>query len=219
MRPARDSRIVHTARSMDNRLSVTLALLLSLSSIGASEPAPIVATTTTDFFGYDGLWSAISIRVGTPEQYVSVLPSTLGQETWVVGPAGCDGTALCTSKRGGLFAANESSSFRSQGLYELNFDPQLGNTGFGYYGLDSISLDDATSASDQIVAVVNSTEYWIGILGLGVQNTRFSGLENISPLLSSLVENVNEIPSRSYGYTAGAYYRESLSQSPGATLN
>ncbi|KAJ9613236.1 hypothetical protein H2200_003178 [Cladophialophora chaetospira] len=193
--------------SIYDGLLIASVVLLWLSSTGASEPAPIVATASTDFLGYDGSWSAISVRVGSPEQYVLLLPSTLGQETWVVGPAGCDGTTVCENKRGGLFAANESISFRPQGLYELNFEPQLGNTGSGYYGLDTVILDDATYVSDQIVAVVNSTDYWIGSLGLGVQNTRFSGSENISPLLSSLVEQENDIPSRSYGYTAGAVYR------------
>ncbi|EXJ55477.1 hypothetical protein A1O7_08404 [Cladophialophora yegresii CBS 114405] len=194
----------HSFRS--NRL-IALVVLFSLISIGAGEPSPIVATTSTDFFGYDGLWSAVSIRVGSPEQYVYVLPSTLSQETWVVGPAGCDGTTICENKRGGLFAANESESFIPEGLYELNYNPQLGNAGLGYYGLDAVSLDDTTSVPDQIVAVVNSTAYWIGSLGLGVQNTRFSGSENISPLLSSLIEKRDDIPSRSYGYTAGASYR------------
>jgi hypothetical protein len=197
-----------SSHSFDSNRLIALVVLFSLSSVGAGEPAPIVATTSTDFFGYDGLWSAISIRVGSPEQYLYVLPSTLGQETWVVGPAGCDGTTICESKRGGLFATNESSTFKPEGLYELNFNPQLGNTGLGYYGLDTVSLDDTTAVPDQIVAVVNSTGYWIGSLGLGVQNTRFSGSENISPLLSSLIEKRNDIPSRSYGYTAGASYRK-----------
>ncbi|KIW97936.1 uncharacterized protein Z519_01520 [Cladophialophora bantiana CBS 173.52] len=188
-------------------LLIALGLILSLGLVEASNPIPIVATTSTDFFGYDGLWSAISIRVGSPEQYLSVFPSTLGQETWVVGPAGCDGTTVCQSKRGGLFSANESSSFKPRGFYELNFDPQLGGSGFGYYGLDTLSLDDAISVPDQIIAVVNSTDYWVGSLGLGVQQTRFSGSEAISPLLSSLIQKRNDIPSRSYGYTAGAVYR------------
>lgn len=191
-----------------NRLKSAFGVLLCLISVAVSDPLPVVATTGSDFVGYDGAWSPISIRVGTPEQYLFVLPSTLGQETWVVGPAGCDGTTVCENKRGGLFSTNTSSSFEPRGLYELNFDPQLGNSGDGYYGLDTVYLDDATSVPDQIVAVVNSSDYWIGSLGLGVQQTRFGGSENISPLLSSLIEKRDDIPSRSYGYTAGAFYRK-----------
>ncbi|KIW34221.1 uncharacterized protein PV07_01013 [Cladophialophora immunda] len=207
MRSSNHIRLMPFSRSCGSDILIAVSLVLSLCPVDASEPAPIVATTSTDFFGYDGLWSAISIRVGSPEQYLSVFPSTLSQETWVVGPAGCDGTSICENKRGGLFSANESSTFKARGFYELNFDPQLGGSGYGYYGLDTLSLDDATSVPDQIVSVVNSTDYWVGTLGLGVQQTRFSGSEAISPLLSSLVQKRNDIPSRSYGYTAGAVYR------------
>jgi len=100
----------------------------------------------------------------------------------------------------------------TEGLYELDLDNQLGDQGSGYYGLDTVALGDTTSVTDQIVAVVNSTEEWIGSLGLGVQDTRFSGNENTLPFLSSLVENGSYIPSHSYGYTAGASYRESCDQ-------
>jgi hypothetical protein len=171
----------------------------------SQQPRPIVATTGSTFLGYDGAWSPVSIRVGTPPQYLSVLPSTLSQETWVVGPAGCDGTSACTTKRGGLFSANLSTTFQERGLYELDAE----DTGFGYYGMDTIYLSDDISTPDQITALVNSTEHWIGTLGLGVQQTRFDGTENYLPLLSSLVQNGSFIPSHSYGYTAGAFYRRS----------
>ncbi|KIV86746.1 hypothetical protein PV11_02341 [Exophiala sideris] len=173
----------------------------------SQNPQPIVASTNTDFLGYDGSWSTVSIRVGSPEQWLDVLPSTISQETWVIGPAGCDGTTICQNKRGGLFAANASTTWVAEGLYELDLDSQLGDQGFGYYGLDTVALGDSTSVTDQIIAVVNSTEEWIGNLGLGVQDTRFSGSENNLPFLSSLVENGSYIPSHSYGYTAGASYR------------
>ena len=37
------------------------------------------------------LHSSVSIRVGTPPQWVDVFVSTASQETWVVGPWGCSG--------------------------------------------------------------------------------------------------------------------------------
>lgn len=191
--------------------SLLLPLLLILPrqySTANAHPEPIVATTTTDFLGYDGAWSAVSIRVGTPEQWLRVFPSTLNQETWVVGPLGCDGTSTCQNKRGGLFSANQSSTFVPKGYFELDADAQIGPDGFGYYGLDTVALDDVVSVPDQIVALVNTTDYWVGILGLGVQQTRFTGDTNNLPFLSSLVENGSFIPSHSYGYTAGASYRK-----------
>lgn len=208
MRSPHRSRILPSSRSVCGGLSIGITLLLSHCPAATSEPQPIVATTSTDFFGYDGTWSAINIRVGSPDQWLSVFPSTLSQETWVVGLSGCDGTTVCENKRGGLFSANESTTFHPRGFYELNYDAQLGEGGYGYYGLDNIYLDDTTSVSDQIIALVNSTDHWVGSLGLGVQQTRFSGSENITPFLSSLIESDGLIPSHSYGYTAGAFYRE-----------
>ncbi|KAI1615148.1 aspartic peptidase domain-containing protein [Exophiala viscosa] len=188
-------------------LLLVAGLLPQFALASSQSPQPIVASTNTDFLGYDGSWSTVSIRVGSPDQWLDVLPSTISQETWVIGPAGCDNTTTCQNKRGGLFAAMASTTWVAEGLYELDFDTRLGDQGYGYYGLDTIALGDTTSVTEQIIAVVNSTDEWIGNLGLGVQDTRFSGSENNLPFLSSLVENGSYIPSHSYGYTAGASYR------------
>ena len=186
--------------------SVTL-LLLSASLARTAELQPILATTSNDFVGYDGRWSAISIRVGSPEQWLSVLPNTLSQETWVIGPGGCDGTTTCQNVRGGLLYANESSTFQDYGFYQLSSNPDLGASQIGYYGLDTIALNDNIAAPEQIVAIINTTDSLLGQLGLGVQQTRLNGSENVLPFLSSLVQNETAIPSHSYGYTAGASYR------------
>lgn len=45
--------------------------------------------TEDNRYGDDGTWSAVSIRVGTPPQWVDVMVNTVSSETWVVGPAGC----------------------------------------------------------------------------------------------------------------------------------
>lgn len=89
-------------------------------------------------------------------------------------------------------------------------DLQLGDNGRGYYGLDTIELSDQIIVPDQVIAVINSTEYWLGNIGLGAVQTNFTS-QAINPFLSSLVENVSLIPSHSYGFTAGAYYRKEFS--------
>jgi len=203
MRPSTHSSFLSRPYFIQWPSLIVLALFLNPCRAKSQVPRPIVATTGSTFLGYDGNWSPVSIRVGTPQQYLSLLPSTLSQETWVVGPAGCDGTSACTNKRGGLFSANKSFTFQERGLYEL--DSQDASS--GYYGIDTIDLNDDISTADQIIALVNSTEHWIGNLGLGVQQTRFDGTENFLPLLSSLVQHGSFIPSHSYGYTAGAFYR------------
>lgn len=93
------------------------------------------------------------------------------------------------------------------GLYELGLDPQLGFGGYARYGYDNVDLDEQTIVPSQVVGVINTTEHWLGFLGLGLGVTNFTGTDKL-PFLSSLVENKSIIPSHSYGYTAGAYNRE-----------
>lgn len=148
-------------------LLCAFSIALLFSTAVAVEPTAISIPVRTEFLGYDGNWSPVSIRVGSPPQWVNVLISTSSEETWVVGPGGCDGTVICQTKRGGLFQRNESSTWHDQGYYNLGLDPQLGFSGNGDYGLDTIYFDDQTSVPSQIIGVINSTDYWNGFLGLG----------------------------------------------------
>lgn len=173
----------------------------------ATDPAPLAVPVGTNFYGYDGLWSGVNIRVGDPAQWVTVFPFTGSQETWVVGPGGCDGTYTCEQLRGGLFYKNQSQTWEEQGYYELGFDTNLGDTDSADYGLDQIALYDQLSLPGQVIGIINTTDFWLGTLGLGVAQTRFGGTNNHLTFLSSLVENADQIPSHSYGYTAGAYYQ------------
>lgn len=119
----------------------------------------------------------------------------------------------CETKRGGIFHSNQSSTWTDVGLFALGLDPKLGFGGNGAYGFDSIALSDKLSVQSQTVAVINTTEYWLGFMGLGIIPSNFSAAANGTnsdrkTYLSSLAETAKAIPSRSYGYTAGAYYRE-----------
>jgi hypothetical protein len=111
----------------------------------------------------------------------------------------------CRNKRGGLYNTSESTSWKEVGLYELGLDPLLGFSGAAKYGYDSVAFRDEISMPDQIVGVINTTEYWLGFTGLGIKPTNFTS-ENKPSLLSSLVAK-KKIPSLSYGFTAGASYR------------
>ncbi|KAI9730335.1 MAG: hypothetical protein M1834_005845 [Cirrosporium novae-zelandiae] len=180
--------------------------LLCISICRAAKPSAIAVPVGSDWYGDDGNWSPVNIRVGYPPQWVSVFPSTSSDETWVIGPGGCDGTTTCRDKRGGLFYSNKSSTWDNLGYYELGLDPQLGFGGYGDYGLDNVDLSDEIIIPSQIVSVINTTEYWLGMLGLGVVASNFTNANQLT-FLSSLVENQSLIPSHSYSYTAGAYYR------------
>lgn len=97
------------------------------------------------------------------------------------------------------------------GYWELGLDRDLGLSGVANYGYDNVNLEDDVIVPDQVVAVVNSTRYLNGFMGLGVKVSNFQKNAtdfNKPTFLTTLAENQTRIPSRSYGYTAGARYRE-----------
>lgn len=68
-------------------------------------------------------------------------------------------------------------------------------------------MSDQISVPSQIIGITNTTDYWLGYFGLGIKPTNFTYFQK-KTFLASMVENQSLIPSHSYGYTAGAYYRE-----------
>lgn len=170
------------------------------------ESAAISVLFGPDYIGYEGAFSPVQIRVGTPEQYLQVFPSTTSAETWVAGQTLCEGTT-CASLRGGIYYTSNSTTWQSLGQYELGFSSSSQTTSTGDYGFDTLAISDTISASDQVIALVDDDNHWNGHLGLGVQETRFNNNTNYLSLISSLVQNTSTIPSHSYGYTAGAVYQ------------
>ncbi|KAK5955443.1 hypothetical protein OHC33_003081 [Knufia fluminis] len=187
--------------------SLFIAIHGLLASVKANDSQAVSVPFGPDFVGYDGAWSAASIRVGSPEQYLLLFPSTTTQETWVAGPSLCDGTATCASLRGGLFYAENSTTWRDIGQYELGYSTLSQTVDNGDYGFDNISISDTVTASDQIVAIVDDIRHWNGEFGLGVQDTRFNSSTDHLAFISTLVQNNSAIGSHSYGYTAGASYQ------------
>ena len=182
---------------------------LFLTSVHASipKPAAISVPVRSDWFGWDGQWSPVSVRVGTPPQWVNLFVSTAGQETLLVGEGGCGGVLQCVNTRGGVFSIKNSTSWVDQGAYDIGLDPQLEFEGPGSYGFDSIALSDTISVPSQLVGVFNESEhFWLGFFGLGIQPTNLTSADT-KTFLDSVVENKSLVPSHSYGYTAGAHYR------------
>jgi hypothetical protein len=118
----------------------------------------------------------------------------------------------CALKRGGTFKSNESSTWSSIGSYLLDPQSALGVAGAADYGLDTVSIANVISIPEQFVGVMNTTEFLLGSLGLGVMSSNFTTSEQPT-FLSRMVENQSAIPSHSFGYTAGAYYRKFFSVS------
>ncbi len=115
--------------------------------------------------------------------------------------------STCTSKRGGLFDFRKSSTWQSEGTFELGLDSQLGFAGDADYGLDALEFGTTgATLKSTIIGSINTTEYLLGFFGLGDIAGNFTNIEVPSPV--GALENQSTIPSNSYGYTAGAIYRK-----------
>lgn len=160
------------------------------------------------------------IRVGTPQQWFSVLPSTASQQTWVPHPDGCASSVVgnitdCGDSRGVWpfeseesdgFQESKSTTWQAIGIFKLFIEEHLGIDGNGLFGYDSVGLGESGPVTEhQVVAGVPTPNYWLGLLGLGANYTNFDKDERPSSLLRTLKDE-EKIPSLSYGYTAGAPY-------------
>ena len=157
-----------------------------------------------------------------------VLISTASEVTWVVLPGGCPPGAFgnvnypnCSQSRGNLFDPSHSSSWREIGNYSLGSELNLGYDFDGTYGLDTIALGSTNlsggpTLNSQVIAGLETYDYYTGLFGLGSQPTNFStsssatDLADATPYPSFLatLKASNLIPSLSWAYTAGAPYRE-----------
>ncbi|KAK5123026.1 hypothetical protein LTR85_003592 [Meristemomyces frigidus] len=190
--------------------------------------APISWIPSSYWDGNDGLWNTFLVKVGTPPQEFRTLPSTAGQETWLPNPEGCttadpSDPGYCGYLRGTLpfngvnssgFENNQSSTWDLIGLYTLDAQElELGYSGNGLYGFDTVSLIDGNTSDAlfnqtmQVVASVPDLDFWLGVFGLGPKSINFTTFNDpIQNFMSDLL-NSSQIPSLSWGYTAGAYYR------------
>ena len=115
-----------------------------------------------------------------------------------------------------MFNASQSSTWQNAGLFDLHMELNLGYTGNGDSGFDSIALGVPGSSSGgyvlerQILASIATKEFYIATWGIAPRPTNFTTIDaenSHQSLLSSLKEQ-GQIPSLSYAYTAGAPYRE-----------
>ncbi|KAB8238760.1 pepsin-like aspartic protease [Aspergillus alliaceus] len=169
----------------------------------APESTPLSFEPGVDWYGNDGTWSAVNVWVGTDLTTVSLFPSTVDRNTWLIGGKGCENSSLsdCSKKRGGLFRTNESSTWFSQGQRPSSRDSSIQAN----YGTDTI-VAYFTEIYENQLAVVNDTDTWIGLLGLAVGSSDHADLSTFS-LMEQAYLNTSISPSGTYGYTAGAHYR------------
>ncbi|KAF4985573.1 hypothetical protein FGRMN_11162 [Fusarium graminum] len=184
--------------------------LLFAPLVQAREPGPILLSSG-GWTGSDGNWSSISFSIGSDSQQIELLVSTALSEIWAVGPGGClPKEPHCTAARGGVYNPQESRDWSSLGIWQLGLS-YLGYGGNGDYGRDLFTMqsplsDKPYNMDDVLIATINSTSYLNGLFGLGITQGNFNGTVADSPLTQA-VEQYGLIPSYSFGYTAGAHYR------------
>ena len=104
------------------------------------------------------------------------------------------------------FLSSSSTSWASTGTQQIPLAQTLGLNGTAQYGTDTVGLGlDATTGltiDTNTIAGVASNPFYLGTIGLKPTNSS-------SSLLYQLFKQ-KMIPSLSYGYTAGAFYRKYL---------
>ena len=101
-------------------------------------------------------------------------------------------------------------------MYQLDAESNLGYTGNainGTYGFDTIGLPGApgvatVSADHQVVASVSTDAFFLGSIGVNAATINFTSADDTAPSFLTSLKNQSLIPSRSFGYTAGASYSE-----------
>lgn len=125
---------------------------------------------------------------------------------------GCvSGDTICPSARGVLFNNNNSKSWSEiKPFVNLFQDPSL----TALLGNDTLTLGVAgitgLSLTNQVIfGIADDRKYYLGMLGLSKVSTSLSEGEKGQPSFITSLRDQNIIPSLSFGYTAGALYRES----------
>ena len=149
-----------------------------------------------------------------------MVASTEQSVTWAISPDACgSGTASnCSEVRGGLFDPSQSSSWFRKDVYKLNEAGNLGyddNNNNGTFGFDTLILTGKSGVANisldhQVIASTATSSFALGSLGLSPALVNFSNSDDSAPAYLSALKTKGEIPSLSWGYTAGAYYRKSL---------
>ncbi|PNY28600.1 Candidapepsin [Tolypocladium capitatum] len=194
--------------------TAAFAAVVALAGLGrALDPAP-VALQASDWLGIDGNWSTVTFLLGSNSDFVNVLVSTSLSEFWAVGPGGClEKDPHCATARGGIYSPTKSKHWSPMGLWQLGLQ-YLHFRGNGEYGLDTINAyspitDIGFGMSNVLMTAINTTNPYLGFFGLGIEPGRFGNMVADSPLTQA-VKTFGWIPSYSYGFTAGAHYRNTI---------
>ncbi|KAH6621856.1 aspartic peptidase domain-containing protein [Boeremia exigua] len=195
-----------------------------------SVPVPLTVAPDQGWAGIDGQWNTFTLRVGAQQAVTQVVPSTSSQQIWVVNSEACevndtsssDPQAVkadpdCEYNRGYVFNISQSRSWAAQGYYSLWIGGTYGIEGNGFYGYDAVGLglpgEEGPAVANTTIGTLRTPEFWLGHLGLHPKSTNFSANLIDTPPVPSYMTRLfkqGNIPSISFGYTAGARYHDAI---------
>lgn len=165
--------------------------------------------------GVDGQWSSFTVDIGAPNrQTVRLLPAIAANYLAVIHPEGCEegsysflNSSECIDSRGGVFNPDQSSEWVDSGFYFPGLFRDLGYHNVkADFGSDLVSF--GIDAPDQVIAILASQKFWLGMFGLSFLPINFSSVNNSQLSFLETLRRNDYIPSRTWSYTAGAHYRE-----------
>ena len=132
-------------------------------------------------------------------------------DSWVDSPSPLP--ADCANTRGNIFDTSTSSTWQPKDAIDtwgLKVEDYVGNNISAYFGFDQIYAGftpTGVGLSNSTVAWFKDENFAVGMLGLNYRPTNFTTAYDRSSALLTLLYEQKLIPSLSYGYTAGAFYR------------
>lgn len=124
---------------------------------------------------------------------------------------GCGGDSPddCENSRGNFYNPNSTGALPLGGTFLESFsgfqEPQIQ----GYLYSDSVSFPDTPGtihANSPTILNIAQIDYWVGLLPLNPTKNSVSDPSNKHPSLLECLKRDRQIPSLSWGYTAGAKY-------------
>ena len=99
----------------------------------------------------------------------------------------------------------------SKGIFLLNLEENLGYSGNGEYGYDTVALgwqgSGGPTLNQQLVAGIATKDFYLGTFGLTPRSTNFTNFTDPVPSYMENLKAQNLIPSLSWSYSAGNQYR------------
>jgi hypothetical protein len=192
-----------------------------------------LAFSSSEFWSRcNGNWSSFVVRIGTPEQDFRVLPSPSTGAVFVPDIAGClrrdDRPYNCAELRGVVnstyamgFQPDSSRTWANEGVFEAHLGTEFGFNASARYGRDIVGLMVPHSgapkplANQTVGSLADLRPFFVGFFGLSPKPINFSNYDEPRPSYLTSLKNAQNIPSLSYGYTAGASYSELLKAGSG----